>query len=133
MRFRRYHPRIIVLSALCAVLTVLATACGPTPAPMADGPYRGSECALSQEIQDAWAGTGDEHWAVDVAIRESHCQPGARNPSGASGVFQLMLPMHSGLFSTVCLAGPLVWDDPGCNIAAARLLYDGSGRRPWNF
>lgn len=121
-------PKIVVLSALCAVLAGVLAACGPDAPPSV---YRGAECDLAPQIMEAWAGTGDEHWAVDTAIRESHCQPGARNPSGASGVFQLMLPLHAGLFSEVCLAGALVWDDPGCNIAAARLLYDGSGRRPW--
>lgn len=120
--------RIVVLTVLCALLAVSLAACGESAPPYV---YRGSECALSQEIQDAWAGTGDEHWAVDVAIRESHCQPDARNPSGASGVFQLMLPMHAGLFWAVCYAGPYVWWDAGCNIQAARLLYDGSGRAPW--
>lgn len=122
--------RIFVLTLLFAVLSVSIVACGPSAPPSA---YRGSECPLAAQIMEVWAGTGDEHWAVDTAIRESRCQPGARNPSGASGVFQLMLPLHAGLFAEVCLAGAHVWDDPGCNIAAARLLYDGSGRRPWNF
>jgi hypothetical protein len=122
--------RIVVLSILCALLAASLAACGPDAPPDV---YRGSECPLSAQIQEAWAGTGDEHWAVDVAIRESHCQPEARNPSGASGVFQLMLPLHSRLFGEVCLGGADVWWDADCNIAAARLLYDGSGRRPWNF
>jgi hypothetical protein len=82
-------------------------------------------------IREAFAGTGQEDKALEIAWRESRCDPGARNPSGASGLFQLMLPLHSGLFWQVCLAGPASWHDPWCNAHAARLLYDGSGWRPW--
>lgn len=93
-----------------------------------------SECALAEAIRAAWAGTGDEEWAVSVAWRESHCGPGARNPSGASGIFQLMMPLHRALIVHVCGedADALVFD-ADCNIRAARALYDGSGRRPWAF
>lgn len=93
-----------------------------------------SECALADAIRAAWAGTGDEEWAVSVAWRESRCGPGARNASGASGIFQLMMPMHRALVAHICgePADELVFD-ADCNIRAARALYDGSGRRPWNF
>lgn len=89
-----------------------------------------SGCAYADAIRAAWAGTGDEEWAVNVAMRESRCQPGARNPSGASGLFQLMVPLHNQLIADVCGDPGLVFD-PGCNIAAARALYAGAGRGPW--
>jgi len=89
-----------------------------------------SGCAYAGAIRAAWAGTGDEEWAVSVAMRESRCQPGARNASGASGLFQLMVPLHNQLIADVCGDAGLVFD-PGCNIAAARALYAGAGRGPW--
>lgn len=116
------------LVPIVLALVVLAAACGPT-VPNAPSTYRSSECGYAQQIMDTWAGTGDEHWAVDTAIRESRCQPGARNPSGASGVFQMMMPLHARLIRDVC-----GWDgvfDADCNIRAAKALYDGAGRRPW--
>lgn len=116
---RRFAP--ILLVALLGV-----AACGP-PAP--PGSYRGDECPWSVEIQEAWAGTGDEHWAVDTAIRESRCQEGARNPSGASGIFQMMMPLHARLVRDVCGFDGVF--DARCNITAARALYDGAGRGPW--
>lgn len=119
--------RIFVLTALFAVLTASVAACGPSAPTLA---YRHSECDLAPQIVEAWSGTGDEHWAVDTAIRESRCQPGARNPSGATGVFQLMMPLHAQFVAGVCGHSDLVWN-ADCNIRAARIMYDGSGRRPW--
>lgn len=124
--------RIGLLLAAVTLSGNALLACAPQTGSAPPDAYRGSECPLSGEIQAAWAGTGDEHWAVDVAIRESHCDPGAYNRSGASGVFQLMMPLHSVLVASVCGSSDKVFE-PGCNIAAARVLYDGSGRRPWAF
>ena len=125
MRVRRVALPVIVLSAV-----VFVTACGPR-IPNAPDTYRGDECPYAAEIIDTWAGTGSEHWAVDTAIRESRCQPEARNPSGASGIFQLMMPLHARLVSDVC-GSPDVFD-ASCNIRAARALFDGAGRNPWRF
>lgn len=121
--------RIVVLTALTAVLAGLLAGCGPDAPPAV---YRGSECPLAAQIVEAWAGTGDEHWAVDVAIRESRCNPDAYNQSGATGVFQIMTPLHNNLIAGVCGDPQLVWDAT-CNISVARTMWDGSGRRPWNF
>lgn len=125
------RPHRVALLSLILATAVLATACGPTAPDAPPDVYRADECPYAVEIMDAWAGTGDEHWAVDVALRESRCQPDAYNRSGASGIFQLMMPLHARLIGDVC--GTPAPFDPGCNIAAARALYDGAGRRPWNF
>lgn len=66
---------------------------------------------------------------VRIAMRESRCQPDARNASGASGLFQIMIPMHSDLMTAVC--GAPNWQDPECNILTAKSLFDGAGLRPW--
>ncbi len=100
-----------------------------TPATSGSATPSGSSCQYSAEIHAVFGSAGD--WATRIAWRESRCQAGARNPSGASGLFQLMMPMHSGLFPAVgCIASQ--WDDPMCNIKAAYHLYKGSGTRPWN-
>lgn len=109
---------------------VVAPRTGTSEAPAPNNVAAG--CDLDTQIRAAWAGTGDEDWAVRVAVRESHCTPGARNASGASGVFQLMMPLHRQLIVDVCgePADDLVFDAT-CNIAAARALYAGAGRAPW--
>lgn len=97
-------------------------------------PPAATGCGYADAIRAAWSDTPDGEWAVTVAIRESHCFPEARNPSGASGIFQLMMPLHRRLIVDVCgePAEERVFD-AACNIAAARALYAGAGRAPWAF
>lgn len=91
---------------------------------------RSSGCAFEALIRSVFV--EDPDWAVMVAMRESGCQPTARNPSGASGLFQMMMPMHTASFAAVGCT-PDQWPDPVCNVNAAHLLYLGSGRAPWAF
>lgn len=58
---------------------------------------------------------------------ESGGNPRARNPSGASGLTQIMLPLHRGLVSRY---GGDVFD-PMTNLRVAKHLYDESGLAPW--
>lgn len=67
-------------------------------------------------------------WAESVAMRESGCSPTAYNPSGASGVFQLL--GHQDLLDAVCPPHG-DWADPSCNIRAAWQLYLADGIAPW--
>lgn len=135
-------PMLRRLVPIVLALGLAAAACGPAVPGAPPGVYRGDECAWSAEIQDVWAGTGDEHWAVDTAIRESGCNPCAfypsrsdcgANPSTARGMFQLL--GHYGLEQAARGHGacPLDgrWSDPWCGMIAAKFLYDGSGRAPW--
>lgn len=72
-------------------------------------------------------------WVESVAMRESHCTATAYNRSGASGVLQMMMPMHSGLVAVACPGrnpSEAVFD-PRCNIAAAFSLFVGGGVGPW--
>ena len=121
--------------AALARLEAARAAASPASAPTGDrqATPAGTGCGVEDLIRAAWADTPDGEWAVSVAIRESHCQPEARNPSGASGIFQLMMPLHRRLIADVCgePAEVLVFE-AGCNIAAARALYAGAGRSPWN-
>ncbi len=82
---------------------------------------------VEQMLRAKFGDQGDH--AVRIAIRESHCQPGARNSSGASGVMQLMVPLHSDLLAAVCLDADPFWAE--CNIDAAKLLYNSAGWAPW--
>ena len=62
---------------------------------------------------------------TNIAGRESGFDPGARNPSGASGLFQILLPLHNDLFYALgvdpalwgsaleCPRGPRVWNSSG--------------------
>lgn len=95
---------------------------------VAQQPRSGSPCQYADLIRSIWQ--RDAEWAISIAYRESRCIPTARNASGASGLFQMMMPMHSGIFLAVC--GHTDWTDPECNIKAAWSLYQGSGRSPWN-
>jgi soluble lytic murein transglycosylase-like protein len=88
----------------------------------------GSPCQYSDLIHQIFGPDGD--WATAIAYRESRCIPTARNASGASGLFQMMLPLHSQLFINVC--GSVDWTNPECNVRAAYALFKGSGRSPWN-
>lgn len=125
----------LFLAALTLSVGALA-ACAPDAPPDV---YRGAECAYSQQIQDMWAGTGDEHWAVDVAIRESHCNPCAYypgqsncdvDPRSARGIFQLL--GHGDLEHAACPLHPRPWSVAECNIQAAFWLYnEGRGKHHW--
>ncbi len=74
---------------------------------------------------------GDKAWAKRIAWRESRNTPSARNPSGASGCLQMMLPLHSRRFTAVGCS-PSQWSNPACNIKAAWHLYAEVGPSPWN-
>lgn len=74
---------------------------------------------------------GDKAWAKRIVYRESRNTPSARNPSGASGCFQMMLPLHTRRFNAVgCTAAE--WSNPACNTRAAWHLYQEVGPSPWN-
>lgn len=73
---------------------------------------------------------GDKAWARRIVRRESNNIPTARNRSGASGCWQMMLPLHSRLFYDVG-ASPSQWADPVVNTKAAWRLYTLAGASPW--
>jgi TP901 family phage tail tape measure protein len=63
-----------------------------------------------------------------IASAESGLDPTARNPSGASGLFQIMMPLHQAL---VDRAGGNVFD-PVTNAKVAKMLYEEDGLAPWS-
>jgi hypothetical protein len=73
---------------------------------------------------------GDKAWAKRIVWRESNNTPTARNRSGASGCFQMMLPLHNNRFYAVGCT-PSQWTDPVCNTLAAANLYREAGTSPW--
>jgi len=81
--------------------------------------------AYEGQIRAAFGSAGD--WAMHIVQRESGCTASAYNRSGASGLFQLL--GHQDLINAACPGGSAF--DPACNIAAAKMLYDSSGRAPW--
>ena len=74
--------------------------------------------------QSEWA------WGERIMWRESNHTPSARNPSGASGCWQMMLPLHAGLFRSVGCS-PADWANALCNNRAAYALFRQAGRSPW--
>lgn len=70
--------------------------------------------------------------ALDIARRESGCTDTARNSSGASGVFQIMMPLHEALVIQICGSAARVFE-PACNTAVAWALSNGGTNfAPWN-
>ena len=62
--------------------------------------------------------------ALSIVRCESNYRPEAYNTSGASGLFQLMMPLHADLVG----GDPF---DPYLNTAAAYQLWLGKGWQPW--
>ncbi len=89
----------------------------PEPVPMDDVVY---DAVCNQGL--AW----DCGTALNIAYCESRWQPWKDNNygSGATGLFQMMLPLHWGLFD----GNPY---DAYANARAAFRLYNGNGWWPW--
>lgn len=91
----------------------------------------GDRGAVEQVIREEWAGSGEsEQWLFAIVQRESNFEPWAHNREGASGLWQMLLPLHNSQFTAVGCQ-PSQWADARCNTRAARHLYDIAGRSPW--
>lgn len=68
-----------------------------------------------------------------VVYRESGGNPKAHNPSGATGWFQMMTPLHCGHYGIPKETSACVkWlEDPDNNAHAAHLLFLANGWAPW--
>lgn len=115
---------------LAAVLAVAGLGLGLSGCGTPSG--SGAPPDVANAIQSAFGdlGPGVVSCMTNVAYRESRFDPKARNGSGASGLFQIMLPLHNDLFYAVG-ADPSWWWDAATNARAARALYNGAGLRPW--
>lgn len=109
-------------------------ACGPLPdtgagdevvATVARAPITATpETAARAVLRAGWS-IPDAVVAVAVAGQESTWRPGIRNSIGASGLFQMRLPMHADKFDGD-------WRDPYANARAAYRLWRLSGGwSPW--
>jgi hypothetical protein len=107
------------------VLVFGATGCYSSAA---SGPPPGVQQAINNAFGDA--GPDVVACMTNIAGRESGFDAGARNSSGASGLFQLMLPLHDDLFYAVG-AHPYDWPNAIWNALAARALWNSSGISPW--
>lgn len=100
-----------------------STTAAPAPRPVSAS---NTSCEYATRIHEVFGPAGD--WATGIAWRESRCTS-VQNSEGASGLFQLMLPLHSQLFIDTC--GSVAWADPDCNIRTAYALYQRAGTAPW--
>lgn len=71
--------------------------------------------------------------ARTVVQRESNGDPNAENPSGATGLFQMMTPLHCGSYGIPRATGDCKeWlKDPDNNAKAAHALFRANGWEPW--
>ncbi len=121
------HPGT-VLTALVVAGGGLLAGCGFSPSP-APAPDSCAGTAVEGTIRNAFAGTGAEGHALQVAWRESRCNPGAIGAGGAIGLFQLV--GHGDLLWAVCPYDFNAGTKADCNARAARLLYNSAGWAPW--
>lgn len=100
----------------------------PPPVPVFSGATDGRRCFGAEPLL-AWYSPG---WDVvrmsRIMWRESNCQPGAYNPSGASGLLQLLKSHCRWLSSRV---GPCDLFNPNYNIRAAAVLWREQGYGAW--
>ena len=87
-----------------------------------------TSCSTQDLIRAIWP-DDVEDWAIGIAWRESRCT-NVQNREGASGQFQLMMPMHATFMAAVC--GSADWANAECNIRTALKLYEGVGKGPWS-
>jgi tape measure domain-containing protein len=99
-------------------------------APM-EGAERGANVAVGAgavsrpEMRKLLSAHGMPNWTGWIALAESGLDPNAHNASGASGLWQIMMPLHAGI-----VKGNVF--DPNVNTAAAKVLWNQSGSTPWN-
>ncbi len=124
---------------LIAATILLAAACTPEEIALFKSLPADQQTAVLESLWpsedcnaaiDRWW-PGDKAWAKRIVYRESRNTPTARNASGASGCFQMMLPLHNRRFTAVGCS-PQQWTNPACNTKAAWNLYQETGPSPWN-
>jgi hypothetical protein len=124
-RGRRFRLAAVLLAAGLAVGASGCLAPGSAP----PGPPPDVANAIQAAFGDL--GPGTVSCMTDVAFRESRWDPAARNGSGASGLFQLMLPLHNDLFWALGVNPDQAWGVASWNAKAARELWNSSGIGPW--
>lgn len=83
----------------------------------------------------AWLDT-----AIAVCLAESGGNPSAKNASGASGLWQIMMPLHADMVKEAAVAvkadggvkGTLDVFNPAVNTRVAGKLYAAKGWQPWS-
>lgn len=105
-----------------------------TPGPPAgDSSSSGGRCVGWEPLLRYYSPGWDVARMSRIAYRESRCRPEVRNPSGATGLLQLM-PAHcrwlDDALGEPCSVRRL--QDPEYLIRAAAALWRRDGYRPWN-
>jgi hypothetical protein len=107
-----------IAGLMAAVILATAPAVRDTTPTPPDGPCN------EWYTTAAAAGWPDTDWPTLAAVMfcESRCDPAARNPSGASGLLQIMPGWWRG-------RDPF---DPATNLAIGREVHDTQGWRAWS-
>jgi hypothetical protein len=131
-----------ILIASAFLLFVAATGCTPEEVTAFKSLPPQAQADVIKWLQDSQRPTGcveamrrvwpqsEWAWGERIMWRESNHTPSARNRSGASGCWQMMLPLHNRRFAAVGCS-PAEWADPLCNNKAAYNLFVEAGRSPW--
>ena len=100
----------------------------PTPAPTATGP-----CAEWVPLLQAHSPGWDISHFQRIMFRESRCDPSARNPSGASGLMQIMPFWANGGHLRHCgISSRTDLFDPAKNVCGAAHIYRTQGINAWS-
>jgi hypothetical protein len=97
----------------------------PPMPPAFDGSSSNGRCVGAEPLLAYYSPGWDVGRMSRIMYRESRCQPWARNPSGASGLLQIM-PMHCRW-----LPGPCDLFDPAYNVKAGAALWRKQGMGAW--
>jgi len=104
------------------------------PAPPSSGggfssANNGVECTGALGLLSAYSPGWDVHRMARIMFRESRCQPGAYNRSGASGLLQIM-KSHCGWLAPQ--VGPCNLFNPTYNVRAGAALFRAQGYGAWS-
>lgn len=108
-----------------AVLASTSAPAAPPPSPQASAAYSGGVLSAA-EVGQLWLGAGGPSWAepkaVEIARCESGFNPDAYNPSGATGVWQIL---------GAVLPGSLTNPSVNAANAVAKFRAAGDSFTPW--
>lgn len=102
------------------------------PIPQFSDDSRNGRCIGAEGLLLTWS----PGWSVErmsrIMYRESRCQPQVRNPSGSTGLLQIMpsnCPYIAKHLGESCTVAKL--KEPTFNVRAAAVLFDYDGYGPW--
>lgn len=119
----------IVGAETLASLNLPIQTAAPAPAPAVRLTPAPPATDVETIIRQAWPDDLEDH-ALQIAMRESRLQPGARNAC-CYGLFQIHWGAHHSWLAELGITSPNQLLDAATNAAAAYALYQRDGWAPW--